>query len=511
MLIDLAGKSELDFPQDKYDVAVAGSGPAGISLALRLAEAGKKVALLEAGGLQFTPQSQAVYQTAEGTDPYFSATRLRFFGGTSNHWAGRCREPEPVDFEERPEAYEESGWPISFAEIKKYLAPAKAILDLESKEFKEKEGTQDLIDSFYPDLELLSPPTRFGVKYLDTLQTSKLIDLYVNANVVDIPLKEDLASIGSFAVKTFDNVSGNIQAKNYVIALGAVENARLLLNCDRQIDGGLGNGGGMLGTCFMDHVNVRLGKFIPDKDVWKDGINSMAYYTGDDFIRSAGIGASNVTMGYTAKAESDGRGQAVKKFLVERACNWGLEDQLSHVFQFVCPEEGRLSTLTEQDPYRKNRIYLSKEKDELGLRRVSVDWSLSDFDKKTIKAVAEEFAIQAHRGGVARVKLPEFLFEENVKLPFYGSGYLVNGHAHHMGATRMAESEKDGVVDPNCRVFGTNNLYVAGSSVFPRGGAHNPTMPLVQLALRLADHLIDDGSFPDQEGLSAEQELLQKT
>jgi choline dehydrogenase-like flavoprotein len=390
----------------------------------------------------------------------------------------------------------------------KYLSPAKEILDLGADtSFKKKEGTEDSVESFYPDLELLSPPTRFSVKYLDTIKASESIDLYINANVVDIPLNDDLESVRSFKVKTFGDSSEEVQADHYVIALGAVENARLLLNCDSQKEGGLGNGGGMLGTCFMDHVNVRLGKFIPDKSAWKDGINSMAYYTGDDFIRSEGIGSSNVTMGYTATTESDGRGQAVKKFLAERACDWGFEDQLSNVFQFVCPEEGRLSTLTEQDPVKENRIYLSGETDELGLRRVSVDWTLSDFDKKTIKAVAEEFAIQAHKGDVARVKLPEFNFDETVKLPFYGSGYLVNGHAHHMGATRMATSEKDGVVDPNCRVFGTNNLYVAGSSVFPRGGAHNPTMPLVQLALRLADHLIEE-DMPEE--IQSPDEILQQ-
>jgi choline dehydrogenase-like flavoprotein len=57
---------------------------------------------------------------------------------------------------------------------------------------------------------------------------------------------------------------------------------------------------------------------------------------------------------------------------------------------------------------------------------------------------------------------------------------------HHIGTTRMAD---DGVVDPDCRVHGIENLFVAGSSVFPTGGYVNPTLTIVALALRLADHI----------------------
>ena len=84
--------------------------------------------------------------------------------------------------------------------------------------------------------------------------------------------------------------------------------------------------------------------------------------------------------------------------------------------------------------------------------------------------------------GLGFVKLDECVYD--VSLPL-----KVGPHAHHMGTTRMATSPDFGVVDENCKVFGTNNLYVTGSSVFATAGASNPTMPLLQLALRLADHL----------------------
>jgi choline dehydrogenase-like flavoprotein len=58
-----------------------------------------------------------------------------------------------------------------------------------------------------------------------------------------------------------------------------------------------------------------------------------------------------------------------------------------------------------------------------------------------------------------------------------------------MGTTRMATDPKHGVVDADLRVHGVDNLYVASSSVFPTVGYSNPTLTIVALALRLADHL----------------------
>jgi choline dehydrogenase-like flavoprotein len=62
--------------------------------------------------------------------------------------------------------------------------------------------------------------------------------------------------------------------------------------------------------------------------------------------------------------------------------------------------------------------------------------------------------------------------------------------SHHMGTTRMSREPRTGVVNRDCRVHGVDNLYLAGSSVFPTAGHANPTPTIVALALRLAAHLI---------------------
>ena len=65
-----------------------------------------------------------------------------------------------------------------------------------------------------------------------------------------------------------------------------------------------------------------------------------------------------------------------------------------------------------------------------------------------------------------------------------------NSNAHHLGTTRMGFSKKNGVVDKNLKVFGLENLFIAGSSTFPTGGHANPTYTIIALSLRLSEFLI---------------------
>jgi choline dehydrogenase-like flavoprotein len=62
------------------------------------------------------------------------------------------------------------------------------------------------------------------------------------------------------------------------------------------------------------------------------------------------------------------------------------------------------------------------------------------------------------------------------------------GASHPAGALPMS-SAPDGPIDPDCRVRGHHNLYCVSSAVFPLAGSANPTMTVVALARRLADHL----------------------
>ena len=143
-----------------------------------------------------------------------------------------------------------------------------------------------------------------------------------------------------------------------------------------------------------------------------------------------------------------------------------------------------LTMESEQAPNPDSRVRLDRERDALGLRRVVLDWRLSEIDHRTVRVAAATIAAELGRLGVARVQLGEWLLRDEVTWPDD-----LTASNHHLGTTRMADDPRRGVVDRDGRVFGCDNLYVAGSSVFPTGGFANPTVNLVALTLRLAEHL----------------------
>ena len=182
MIIDLNIQNNKDIPNFLYDVCIIGAGAAGITVATELGASGLKIALIEAGSTEFTEESQDLYQGKITGDPYLplDVTRLRYLGGSTNHWGGMCRTFEEVDFD-RGYLGDEYKWPIEFNEIYKYLEKACKILEIDNN-FE------------YPDsnLENIKPiryqtsMVRFKEKYQSQLSNSQNITLFINSNLQDI-------------------------------------------------------------------------------------------------------------------------------------------------------------------------------------------------------------------------------------------------------------------------------------------------------------------------------------
>jgi len=462
-----------------YDVCIIGAGPAGITLALRLAEAGWRVVLLEGGGHEYSPRSQAFYRcTSTGLELYAEETRLRYLGGTSNHWAGRCRPFTVSDFANAPPV-ELPGWPIPYGEIERYLPAAMDIVDLpQGAEFRTVNAGLGG-DEFDADRFLLSPPTRFAQKYAKALDETAGLDVFINCNCVDLDFDEASGQLKAAVVCDYARNRQRVVASTFILATGAIENARQLLNSTTLVGAGVIKKDGLTGCCLMEHLNVDMGTFIL-KD--GQGTEPRQYYTTDTFVSEYRAGKGNVSTTVLTDVQTYGRTAEVKHFLENLACEMGLASKIDFVAKFSCPGDGVISTMIEQFPNAHSRISLLDEKDELGVSKVNVNWALSATDRHTIKCIGSELAKQFAEMGLGFVKLNDYVYDTELALK-------VQPHAHHMGTTRMAASPEFGVVDTDCKVFGTDNLYVAGSSIFATGGASNPTMPLLQFALRLADHL----------------------
>lgn len=483
MIVDLNAAESWPFAA-RHQVCVCGSGPAGMTVARELAARGVRVLLLEAGGFELTGESQDVYDgKSVGPLDYsgITACRLRMFGGTSNHWAGRCGVLEKLDFEAR-DIWDVPGWPISWDEAYARLDDAREILDVADQPLIRGKEPHWRSERFAPSAFARSAPTRFGEKYRAELEASTKIDVAINANVVSAKLSPNGGAIIALKVADYKGRTHQVVADHYVIAFGALENARFLLNLAEASGAPVGNQGDFVGRCFMEHFNTNLGRFIAfDLPLW-DRDTPISVNADDNIARAQKLGTAVVTLTPGAKPRFYGRLAPLRRMRNEIACGAHRATGSGEGNRTIlCAGDGTVSNILEQTPNRDSRVTLDRTaKDRFGNYRIAVDWRMSAQDHHTIKGLAVEIGKALAAQNVARFQIDSDILDGDPKPGF---------HCHQMGTTRMSASARDGVVDRDLKVHGMENLHIAGSSVFSTGGGVNPTLTLTALALRLGEHI----------------------
>jgi len=482
--------------EGRYDVCIAGAGVAGITLARDMARRGKRVLLLEAGGREASDLSQNVYRGDNVGRDYFDldTTRLRYFGGTSNHWGGMCRPLDASDFA-RHDHIAGSGWPIDQTDLNSYLAEALRILELSPI------PTSITLSDFDNRLKevffgfLVGPPVRFAEKFGDELKSSEAVNVLLNANLVDIELDAASGDVTSFLYRGYKNEvpTEKVTAARYVLALGGIENPRALLLANNQMSNGIGNQNDLVGRFFMEHLVHDVGYYILTAQTTGYGERRRFLAPSRKFMKEAKIANAGFRLLPVVQPEQPGMvAQALfgtKRLMCEYDAVGDLVRTLGSLDCFYRPGTGRFRVACEQVPNADSRVSLGTAKDRFGRRRVELDWRLTAQDKRTIRLGALEIARYFALRDIGRIKLFDWVLDEDdASIPGLDEGEETASN-HHIGTTRMGANQHDGVVDKNCRVFGSNNLYIAGSSVFRTSGHANPTLAIVQMTLRLADHL----------------------
>jgi len=131
-------------------------------------------------------------------------------------------------------------------------------------------------------------------------------------------------------------------------------------------------------------------------------------------------------------------------------------------------------------PNPSSRVKLDSTRDRFDKLRLKLDWRLTELDIKTVLRGQQIMDEELRRAKLGHIEVDDY---DEIPPPGISGGY------HHMGTTRMSTDPNVGVVDATCRIHGIDNVFVAGSSVFPTSGFANPTLTIVALAIRLADHL----------------------
>ena len=474
------------------DLAIIGGGPAGISLALALAATSLRIVLLESGGMSFDAKTQKLYEGSRVGAPYLTleASRLRYLGGSTNHWGGWCRPLDEIDFEERT-WLPYSGWPFPRKEIARYFAHAQSLCEAGPMLYESAQkwaegpvlalGEGGVSTRWFQFSKMRDSmlPTHFGVRYADDLKRISRLSVYLHANVMGLRLSPDGGRLDHIEVASFGGHKFTVRPKAAVLATGAVESARLLLASNDVMAAGVGNAHDMVGRFFADHPIPRdtatlvlwdgkLAPFYRQQQSVNGAIVRAGLFPSEAFRRSRAMMGSSITL--EDKVELDDLGKAA---IAATAAAIGADASGAAAYSLGCGME------VTPDPNR--RLTLDGETDALGMPRLKLHMRIADSDFARFRETLKELGRQLLVGGIGVLRL-------NLKTRAEWLDGLDWGN-HHMGTTRMHNDPRQGVVDANLQVHGVSGLFVAGSSVFPTYGAANPTLNLLALTLRLADHL----------------------
>jgi choline dehydrogenase-like flavoprotein len=524
----------------KARLCIIGAGAAGISLACELDGCGFDVLLLEAGGL-----ASRVGEFYEGsaTAPHPDPTQFRRvgFGGTTAVWGGRCVPFDPIDFEHR-DYVANSGWPIAYEEVARFYPAAMDYCDAGRLDFLAETslpGAGPIIPGFRGDdvidaahIERYSLPTNFGKRYWQRLRKSANVTVVLGLRCLKLNRASGEDRIESAEVIDDGGRRRILQADAFVLATGGIEVPRLLLASDDN-GTGFGNLSECLGRFYMCHFENTCGRIIPHKtpvafrfERTSDGVYCRRqmrftpeaqrdHHLLNTVFRlhfpgyaDASHGSAVMSAIYLAKSSLlpeyrsilqqnpdairspplQHVGNILRDFpgLVRFAGDWLFRIRLAKrklPYTLVPNADGSfpLEFNAEQTPDPSNRITLQRDRDRGGVPRVHIAWRLSEEDAQAAVQAFHLLRKSLEDSGTARLLFDDELLAGQIarSIPL----------GHHVGTARMAATANKGVVDDDCSVFGLPNLYVASSAVFPTCSHANPTLTIVALALRLAQHL----------------------
>ena len=518
--------AEVDsWPEDlSADVCLVGSGVMSLALTHYLLDhSTARILLVEQGPLEDTEALSALPAERNTGDlvSAVDASRAQGFGGSSRRWGGQALPFFPQDLDDRPFLDLRGPWPLTLADLAPHYAQASNFLALDSIPFDTDLWRHPVLEQAFGKARALelnfskwSPIAYLADRYRPIIAASARVTCVCNARVVAIGLNREGTMVEGLRVRRGNAQESRLRSKLVVLCGGGIENPRLLLASRQGDRQGIGNEHDLVGRYYQDHIGFYAARLEPMN--WRLFEHLFAAFLKGDqkFLPKLQLSQAtqksqellNVT-GNLAIQESDRSPRQAARRLYRRLR--GLPgDETSMVADgkllLKAPVEafkiGRsylrrrlhlprqatyfLMANAESEPMHDSRIMLDERLDAQGQPRVLVHWRCSDRSLMAMRAYVTGLQESLQSAGIAKVHPSTYLTASN--LNWKERAYSLY---HHMGATRMALSPRQGVVDPDGQVFGVANLYVAGTSVLPTGSASNPSFTALALTFRLGEHL----------------------
>ncbi|MDW8369836.1 MAG: GMC family oxidoreductase [Geminicoccaceae bacterium] len=514
------------------EIVVVGAGAAGITLALELVRLGREVLLVEGGGLDPDPDLQALHEvesTGFAMRPDY-LPRLRQLGGTCNLWAGRAMRLLPDDFLARP-AVPDGAWPFPYRELEALYPEAERLLglpgpgafDADRWLVRASAAERALLASgeLRPTVSLWAVrPRRFFRDFRRELVAHPRLRLLIRAQACRLRQDPTGRRVLGVELRVLDGPRLEARGRHVVLACGGLENARLLLLSTDRHPAGIGNEHDLVGRFFMDHPRavwgrvelrpgvelrllrgrpvrggkVQLGLALAPARRAMDGLlhhyatleSERSSYAREQYDLAVQLAKRVLRRGHAGgrfdlRGLFAGRTPDMVYLLTPKEILPHPVYRLLWLVRERIPRRARAERLVlvhfcEQPLDPESRVALSDRHDALGLRMVRLHWRVQPEILASMRALEQSIGVELASTGLGRC------------FPGEGEPRFTDA-SHHMGTTRMGSDPRSSVTDAHGRVHGVENLWIAGSSLFPSGGHANPTLTIVALALRQARHL----------------------
>jgi choline dehydrogenase-like flavoprotein len=526
-------------------VLVIGAGPAGIVQALELRRHGIEVTMLAGGVDGFSAEYQALAD-AEISDPERHAPMQiavrRALGGTSLLWGGRCVPFDDIDFAQRPHV-PLSGWPIGHDEIRPWYDIGMRYLNAGASAFSAQVPEAGAMpDCRLDQLERWSERRNLRQLHAAALEHDPGLTVILGANAIGIDIDPVSGRAEGIVVRLSSGRRVTMRARAIVLACGGLETTRLMLATRMEQPELFGGSEGMLGRTYMGHFEGRIADIVfapslPDDtfDYFIDasdryarrritinaetqqrcGLLNMAAWPDNPVLNAPAHKSAILSLAYLSLA-TPGLGHFLEPEAIRRKyLEHGVQDVTRHLGNILggLPEAAREATRflyrryvkrprlpgffirnkarryaffyhAEQAPNLASTVSLGEARDALGIPRLKIDLRYSELDANSMVAAHDIIDCNLRQAGIGHLE-HHFPAEERAARV---RDQMTDGY-HQIGTIRMAADAAHGVVDGDCRVHGTPNLFVAGSAVFPTSGQANPTLLITAMSARLADHI----------------------
>ena len=463
------------------DVCIVGAGPAGLAVARALVDRGRRIVLLESGSDEAGDPGELNAGATEGGPINLRGSRARAVGGTAAIWStirggvpgAKYVALDAIDFEQRDEL-PRSGWPFPRDALAPWYQHARALLgfaDADTGALARGNARHPRLP-FLPDgldssIYLWGPAELFRRTIPEALRRHERVMLIRNATVTAL-VGAGGTGITSARWTTLSGTVGSVRADHYIVAAGAIENARLLLESGVHA----GTEDAWLGRGLMEHPIDRSLTLTSRHPALSPDAGYYAPFGAGG--RAAAIGRIGCSDGMLRHGHL--WNASLRIFPAPERRLSRLARRVRHRIGGAPPTDYRVLLDLEQAPHPDNRVVLSELRDQLGMRRAQVHWKWREAD-------------EANRGRMVAAMIRAFHDSRAGELHHRADQPVDPDVHHHAGTTRMHADPRQGVVDPDLRVHGLGNLYVVGASVFPTSGVANPMLTILALSLRLAEHL----------------------